>query len=291
MINFKGGVGKTSNVVNLAAALAQFHEKRVLVVDLDAQCSSSLWLMTKAEWKAHTDNVKRTVFQAFHDGMVGSDRFDFADAVVRGVPRTAEGYSMLPNLDLLPATLRLLEIEEQIRVKPGEPFFRYLSTALRPHLKDYDFVFLDCPPSFQAITKNALFLAHHLFIPYIPDFLSLAGFQMFAGLVARFEEQVNEAKSGRLRSGISAVIVNRYQRAGNVYDEGMGELRMLLQRLKDEGMAFQEASVLEPPIRNCVRVAEAPDRHLPVTLHAPSSIGAQDYTELSQAVLSYLHAK
>lgn len=288
VINFKGGVGKTSNVVNLAAALAHFHEKKVLVVDLDAQCSASLWLMQKAHWKSHTENPKRTVYQAFMDQILGTERFDFDEAVVRGVPRTDENFSLLPTLDLLPASLKLLEVEEQIRVKSTEPFFKYLYHALRPHLKGYDYVLLDCPPSFHSITKNGLFLAQHLFVPYIPDFLSLSGFQMFAGLVSNFAEQVAGFKSSRLRSGISAVIVNRYQRTGNVYDEGIAELKMLLETMKSSGLCYADAAVLEPPVRNCVRVAESPDRHLPVNLHAPGSIGAQDYADLAGAVLAHL---
>jgi len=287
-VNFKGGVGKTSNVVNLAAAIAAFHGKRVLVVDLDAQCSSSLWLMRKAEWREHTEDPARTTVQVFLDGIQGTDRFDPAEAIVRGVPRGESGFSMLENLDLLPASLDLLQVEERLSPKSKEPYFRFLSNSLKPLRDEYDYIFLDCPPSFHSVTKNALFFARDIVIPYIPDFLSLSGFQMFAGLIHDFGEQVAAYKVGRLKSGVAAVVVNRYQKTGNVYDEGIGQLQMLLAHLKAEGRVREEAVVLDPPIRNCVRVAESPDRHLPVVLHAPMSIGSEDYFALSGAMIEHL---
>jgi chromosome partitioning protein len=70
-VNFKGGVGKTANVVNIGAGLAKYHGKRVLIVDLDAQSNSSLWLMQPPEWREHTRSLKKTVYQLFKDQIVG----------------------------------------------------------------------------------------------------------------------------------------------------------------------------------------------------------------------------
>lgn len=289
-INFKGGVGKTANAVNIGAALAQFHNKRVLIVDLDAQCNASLWLLDKPDWRAHTEDLRKTVYQLFRDHISKTEKFDFDKAVLRGVPRSEEGFCHLATLDLLPAAVELIEIEDRISHRNTDDNFKYLAESLKPILRQYDYVFLDCPPNIYSVSRNALFLADDLVIPYIPDFLSLSGFQIFAGLVEQFQESTASHKGGRKRARISAVIVNRYQR-GNVYDEGIAELNMLVGQLKREKLIDERATVIEPPIRSCVKVAASPDYHLPVTIYAPGSIGAQDYFDVTQNLLAHFEEK
>lgn len=288
-INFKGGVGKTANAVNIGAALAQFHEKRVLIVDLDAQCNASLWLLDKPAWRAHTEDLRRTVYQLFRDHISRTDKFDFNNAVIRGVPRNEEGFPALNNLDLLPAAVELIEIEDKIGRKNTDENFRYLAESLKPALRQYDYILLDCPPNIYSVSRNALFFADDLVIPYIPDFLSLSGFQIFAGLVEQHQESIASHRGGRKRARISAVVVNRYQR-GNVYDEGITELNMLVARLKEDRLIDERAAIIEPPIRSCVKVAASPDFHLPVTIFAPGSIGATDYVDVTQNLLAHFES-
>jgi chromosome partitioning protein len=127
-LNFKGGVGKTSNVVNIGACLAATHQKRVLLIDLDAQCNTSLWLLGKTALRRHTEEPARTVTQAFKDKLRGTRLFRFADAVMRGVPLSEKGYKLIPRLDLLPATVDLLEVEEQARCSPPDSTRRRSAT-------------------------------------------------------------------------------------------------------------------------------------------------------------------
>jgi chromosome partitioning protein len=289
-VNFKGGVGKTANVVNIGACLAATHQKRVLVVDLDAQCNTSLWLLRKPQWRAHTEDGKRSVAQLFKDKVLGTRLFRFQDAIIRGVPFDSNGFRLIGSLHLLPAVLELIEIEEPVAARMGKGSYRYLFDALTPHTHEYDYILLDCPPNFFAITKNAVFFAGHLAIPYIPDFLSLAGFQQLANLVEGFGSRIGGNKTALGRTRISAIVVNRYKKIGNVYKQGLHELDELMRTMKEQKLIHEKAKVLEPPIRDSVEVAEAPAEHLPILLHAPKGNGTTDYAALTESFLNHYEA-
>lgn len=225
-LNFKGGVGKTADVVNVGACLAATHQKRVLVVDLDPQCNASLWLLGKTVFRQHTEQPGRGVAQAFRDALRGTKLFRFDDAIVRGVPLSEKGYKLIANLDLLPASVDLLEVEEHMAHRPpAQGPHRVLFERVKPRFKDYDYVLLDCAPNFFSLTKNAIFAAQHLAIPYIPDFLSLVGFQTLARLVEEFGARIGGQKTALGRTRISALIVNRYVQTGNVYKQGLVDSR------------------------------------------------------------------
>jgi chromosome partitioning protein len=285
-LNFKGGVGKTANVVNIGASLAQTHGKRVLVVDLDAQCNASYWLLGKNRWRQHTEDRKRTVYQLFSDKLKGTKLFRFKDAIVRGVPLSADGFPQIPSLDVLPAVVELLTLEQELGAKPLSSY-QFLRQQLQHPVDSYDYVLLDCPPNFFMFTKNAVFFADHVAVPYIPDFLSLAGFRQLAELVERFGKQIGGNKTALGATRISAIVVNRYARNGNVFQQGLVELERLIGRLQSEQLIHPRTCLLQPPIRSCVKVAEAPAVHLPVLLHAPSSIGATDYEALTRSFLTH----
>jgi chromosome partitioning protein len=284
-LNFKGGVGKTANVVNIGACLAATHQKRVLIVDLDAQCNASLWLLGKNRFREHTADPARTVLQLVKDRLDGTRRFRLADAVLRGVPMSAEGHALIGSLHLLPSVVELMRTEEHLSRRPDA--YRYLFDQLTPVRRDYDYILLDCPPNFFALTKNAVFFADRLAVPYIPDFLSLTGFRTLAHLVEEFGARTSGNRTALGRTRISALIVNRYQAVGNVFRQGLLELERLTQELKGEGLIHPDAVVLQPPIRSCVRVAESSAEHLPVLLHAPKSMGATDYAALTESFLAH----
>jgi chromosome partitioning protein len=285
-LNFKGGVGKTSNVVNIGASLAQAHDKRVLIVDLDPQCNSSYWLLGKRRWREHASDRRRTVWQLFKDALAGTDRFRFEDAVVRGVPHSADGFALLQGLDLLPAEIDLMKLEQQMGAKDSS-WHRVLREGLLAPSSVYDYVLLDCPPSFYTLAKNAVYFADHVAVPYVPDFLSLAGFRQLALLVDGFSRQVEGHHAAFGVTRLSAVIVNQYAKVGTVFQQGLLELERLVDKLRTAGLIHADTQVLTPPIRHSVQVAEAPALHLPISLHAPGSIGAVDYAALTRSFVRH----
>jgi chromosome partitioning protein len=271
-VNFKGGVGKTANVVNIGACLAKYHGKKVLIVDLDAQCNSSLWLMKPEELEKHNKDLNRCVYQIFRDKIVGSSVFDFARAVVRGVPRRE--YTLIANLDLLPSAVEMAKIEDQIHQIKSVSAFTVFYQALKPYFDGYDYVFLDCPPNLYTVSKNALFAAEYCVVPYIPDYLSLSGFGILADMIEDFYT--------RRRPQISAFIINHFARQRNVFETGVNEFEIMVNRLKANGKIHPKAQCLHPYIRFNVHVAESTNEHLPVILHKEDSIGAMDYADLTQ---------
>ena len=279
-VNFKGGVGKTANVVNIGACLAKYHEKKVLVVDLDAQCNSSLWLMKPEELEKHNQDLKQCVYQIFRDRLIGSSVFDFSKAVVRGVPRRE--YTLLANLDLLPSAVEMAMMEDQIHQIKSVSAFTILYQALKSYWGAYDYVFLDCPPNLYTVSKNAIFAAEYCVVPYIPDYLSLSGFRVLADMIDVFYNRLSGQMTVRRRPQIAAFIINHFARQRKVFETGIIEFEIMVNRLKENGKIHARAQCLRPYIRFNVHVAESTNEHLPVILHKEDSIGSMDYADLTQ---------
>jgi chromosome partitioning protein len=279
-VNFKGGVGKTANVVNIGACLAKYHRKKVLIVDLDAQCNSSLWLMKPEEMEKHNKDLSRCVYQVFRDKIVGSSVFNFGKAVVRGVPRRE--YTLISNLDLLPSAVEMAKIEDQIHQIKSVSAFTIFYQALKPYFGAYEYVFLDCPPNLYTVSKNALFAAEYCVVPYIPDYLSLSGFRVLADMIEDFYTRLSGQMTVRRRPQIAAFIINHFARQRNVFETGVNEFEIMINQLKNNGKIHPKAQCLHPYIRFNVHVAESTNEHLPVILHKEDSIGAMDYADLTQ---------
>lgn len=288
-INFKGGVGKTACAVNLAATLAYYQEKKVLLVDLDPQCNASLWLMQPEHWRGHVQRGKRSVHQLFMDHIRGTHLFDFDEAVVRGVPRP-HGYPAIARLDVLPAAVELLGIEDQIYQNRYAQFFTFLHKSLKAHFAAYDYVLLDCPPNVYAVTKNALYASDYCVVPYVPDYLSLCGFQILAEQVELFADRISGQGVGRRRVSIAALLVSHYRRVGNVFEHAINELEIQLAHCKAAGRVHAKAEILRPYIRHCVGVAESTNVHLPAFLHKPNCNGAADYYQLATTFETHLRS-
>lgn len=287
-INFKGGVGKTSNVVNIGACIAKYHRKKVLIVDIDAQCNATFWLLRRKHLSEILEDPSRTAYQVFEDHFNGTSLFDFEKSVICGVPLTDDGYPQISMLDILPASISLLGAEERMTEMHGTPYFTALSDKLKPFSKEYDYILIDCPPNIYGISKNALYFADYYVIPYLPDFLSLSGFRLFSNLVKRFQEQVGTYKNKRLSPRICAVIINRYKKVGSVYEHSTNELKLEMRNLKLQKLIHTCADILEPYVRDCVKVAESSNMHQPVIIYNEKSIGAYDYFKLSDAFVSHI---
>jgi chromosome partitioning protein len=242
----KGGVGKTTTTINLASCLAQ-ESRRVLIVDVDPQGNATSGLGINGNDQADT----------VYEALIG--QIDFARAVTS---------TQLANLDLVPAGQRLSGAEiELVSVDSRESRLRDGLAAVRG---DYDYIFLDCPPSLGLMTVNALTAADSVLIPLQCEYLALEGLTQLLGAIRRVQERLNPG----LR--IEGVLLTMYDARLN-----------LSQQVADEARKFFSERVYKSVIPRNVRLSEAPSFGKPIVLYDPHSTGADSYRELAREVLNH----
>lgn len=243
--NQKGGVGKTTTTVNMAAALATegFH---VLVIDLDPQGNASTALAVD-----HREGVL-DVYSALVDGV------PFVD-IVQAVPHT-------PNLWCAPATIDLAgaEIELVSLVARESRLIRAINTYQAAHLEKHgaplDYIFIDCPPSLGLLTINALVAAREVLIPIQCEYYALEGLGQLRKTVELIRDNLNQSLH------ISAILLTMYD----------GRTRLSQDVADLVRQSFSEV-VLETVIPRSVRISEAPSNQQTVLGYDPTSTGAEAY--------------
>ncbi|MDR5874370.1 ParA family protein [Halomonas sp. CUBES01] len=247
LTNQKGGVGKTTSAVNLAASLAGL-DRRVLLVDLDPQGHASMG----------SGIDKHSLDKSVLDVLLGEA--SAADTIVRQLP---VNYDVLPsNGDLTAAEVELMHADQR---ESG------LSAALTSVFAEYDVVLIDCPPSLNMLTVNALTAAHGVLIPLQCEFYALEGLSALLDTVEQIKQSINPdlAVSGILRT---------------MYDKRTSLTREVDKQLRDY---FGDA-LLKTTIPRNVKVAEAPSHGLPVTQYARFSRGSQAYRVLAKELIRRL---
>jgi chromosome partitioning protein len=165
VINFKGGVGKTTTAVEIGSALAKHHGRKTLLVDLDPQASATFYVMEQKSWLTWKDS-KGSTNDLFKNRDIS---FSMRNAIV---PDVLQGKAPVIGFDLLPSTPDLIDIDLGLT-----DFISYniLQRYLDQVRNDYDYIICDCPPNFNPVTKNSLWASDAYIIPTVPDFLSTYG--------------------------------------------------------------------------------------------------------------------
>jgi chromosome partitioning protein len=254
IINLKGGVGKTTTAVAVAEMLAQERKQKVLLIDLDPQTNATMNLITEAAW-LELDKQGRTLAQLFEEKTRPhlEPRFDIERAIVRGVSTIAGG---IPNLDLLPSSIKLIDLQDDIAAIPKDSHIvksrEILSEALAPVMNRYDYIIIDCPPSLGIVTKNGLNISNGYVIPTIPDLVSTWGVFQVVDKVSKFSSEIKKPIEAL---GIVATKVqgNTNLHADIMHDLARGRLGQ-----------FADGKVKQPRfftnyISQCVKVAEGAD--------------------------------
>jgi chromosome partitioning protein len=249
--NQKGGVGKTTTTVNLAASIANAGH-RVLVVDMDPQANATSGL----------GFPKGTLPEGVYEGLAPDERGIEAPRPLRELTQLTE----VPNLWLVPSTRDLAGAEvELVSVKRREWRLR---DALSPVANQYDYILIDCPPSLGLLTLNALVAASAVVIPMQCEYYALEGLSALTETI----EMVKAAFNPELQ--IEGILLT------------MVDPRMnLTQAVADEVRTHFDGKVYNTIIPRNVRLSEAPSHGKPILLYDARSTGCQSYLALAQELL------
>jgi chromosome partitioning protein len=268
LVNMKGGVGKTSVAVNLAAHLARDHGKKVLLVDLDPQTNASLSLMSEEAWAKWTDKhgTMADVFELTAKPKRGGERTLLEDCIVHDV------VPEIPGLDLVPSHLRLTFLDLDLASRPGRE--RIFGRKLEKISSAYDLILCDCPPNLQTATQNALFASDFYLVPMQPDFLSSVGLGLLLDRLSYLKTEL------QFKIRCLGVVFSRVRRHISFHQETM-------ERLPRE-KEFKKLHFFRTVIPENITISEAPMASKPVVLFDPSAPGAHAFAELASEVAGRL---
>jgi chromosome partitioning protein len=243
--NQKGGVGKTTTAVNLAASLAAA-EQRTLLVDGDPQGNATSGVGLTP------DRFNNTTYEVLLGEVAPSD------AIVQSV--------QFKHLDVLPATPDLAGAEVELVGKAGRE--RSMARALTPLRETYDYILIDCPPSLGLITLNMLAAADALLIPLQCEYYALEGISQLLNTVHLVQKGLNEGLV------IDGVLLTMYDARLN-----------LSRQVATDAREYFGAGVFETVIPRNVRLAEAPSFGKPIILYDVASVGAQAYVNVAEELM------
>jgi chromosome partitioning protein len=292
-INYKGGVGKTSLIVNTAAALAKLG-KRVLLFDLDTQSNASIWLLKLDRWNKINATGEGAIYSIFDPG-----RAQVKDLIIRDVIEGRSGEKLLPGLDLVPTTFNLVDLESEYAGDPKRPPYRLFAEQLAAVESDYDFILFDCPPNILRASQCGVFCSNEIYVPANPDALSLIGFTLLVEKLQKFHQL--SASFRRAQMGVPAqiygIIFNSIKTGVDIEVPKM-RMQLRLNQFKAAKRAAAMAKIFDSQIRDAMVVRRAVALGMPVVLVSAEATDAgpkgdnviTDYRRLAAELVDHVQS-
>ena len=243
--NQKGGVGKTTTAINLAASLAVL-EHKVLIIDADPQANTTSGLDFPPE-----NTQGRTIYEM----MIG--QIDVQDALIQ---------TELDNLHMIPSHINLVGVEVEMIETEGRESL--LKNAIAPIRDQYDYIIIDCSPSLGLVTVNSLTAADSVLIPVQPEFFALEGLAKLLQTIRLVQNGVNPDLS------IEGFLVTMFDGRTKAHSQVVTELRAHFKDL-----------VFNTIIQRNIRLSEAPSHGKPIVLYDVMSNGSSNYLNLAKEVI------
>lgn len=287
-LNYKGGVGKTSLIVNLAACLAQ-RGQRVLLFDFDTQSNASIWLLRLDRWnKLNADNAG-SIYSIFAPGTA-----QVKDLIVRDVLEGKAGEKLLPGLDLVPTTFNLVDLESDDRGGHPRPAYAVFQEQLAAIEASYDFILFDCPPNILRASQCGVFCSNELYVPANPDALSLIGFTLLIEKLHNFHALSASFRTAAMgpAAQVQGIIMNAIKTGSDIEVPRM-RMQLRLNQFRSARRVASTARIFDAQIRDAMIVRRAVTLGLPVNLVATGAAATDadnvvgDYRRLADELLGH----
>jgi chromosome partitioning protein len=286
-INYKGGVGKTSLIVNTAACLAE-RGLRVLMFDFDTQSNASIWLMKLERWNKVNVPGGANIYSIFDPG-----KNRVKDLIIKDVLEDKDGKKLLPGLDLVPTAFNLVDLEGEYKPDPKKPSYVVFQEQLAEVESNYDIILFDCPPNILRASQNGIYTANEIYVPSNPDALSLIGFTLLVEKLVKFQQMSASFRTTAMgpAAQVYSIIFNSIKTNIDIEVPKMRmQLRLNQFKTQKRGVS-QTAKIFTHQARDAMVVRRAVTLALPVILvgteGSEEDSVANDYRKIANELIEH----